>query len=194
MILAAGESLRMGKPKQLLEFRGHSFLKNAARAAGDSKTDLIAVVLGAEEDLLQKELYGRDLEIVHNKDWKSGMGSSICSGLTHLLEIDPALDALVITVCDQPFLTAEIIDGLIDEHLRSKTLIVASAYGNTIGVPALFGKQLFSEISRLKGKRGAKQIIEKYRSQTVSLPFPKGNIDIDTPEDYAQLPGAGFFG
>lgn len=194
IILAAGGSNRMGRPKQLLEFRGKSLLKNALDSALKSKCESIAVVLGANSESVQNELYGTDHQIVFNDKWDAGMGSSIKMGLAALINKDPKIRAVVICVCDQPFLTAEIIDDLIDEHSRSKPLIAASEYAGTLGVPALFDRELFREISEMDDKKGAKQIIEKFRSKAVSVPFPKGDIDIDTPEDYSRLPGAGVLG
>ncbi len=194
IILAAGESARMGKPKQLLEFKGETLLSLIAKTALESRVYSIVAVLGANAQMLQKELDGFDLEIVDNKDWKTGMSSSIKAGLEKLLEKNRDLHAVVITVCDQPFVSAEIIDNLIEKHLETQALIVASRYAETIGVPALFDKRLFAELKNLTEKSGAKTLIRRFQDQTVSIDFPPGAFDIDTPEDYSDLAGAGFLG
>lgn len=194
LILSAGESSRMGKPKQLLKFQGKSLLRNTIQTATDSACDSIIIVLGANAEILQNEVKGLNLEIILNEDWKSGMSSSIKAGLNKLLEIDANLKAVVIMVCDQPFVSAEVIDNLIEKYLETDTLIVASKYAETLGVPALFDRKLFDELLNLNEKSGAKSLIKKLESQTASIDFPKGNIDIDTPEDYSELLQTGFLG
>lgn len=194
IILAAGESARMGKPKQLLEFKGETLLRRIAKTATQSQVYSIVAVLGANVQMLQKELDGFDLEIVHNKDWKTGMSSSIKAGLEKLLEKNRDLQAVVITVCDQPFVSAEIIDDLIEKYRQTNALSVASRYAETLGVPALFDKRLFTEIKNLTERGGAQSLIKKFRDKAVSLDFPAGAFDIDTPEDYSDLVAAGFLG
>lgn len=194
IILAAGESTRMGKPKQLLEFKGETLLRLIAKTAIKSACDWIVVVLGANAQMFQEELDGLKLQIVHNKDWKKGMSSSIKAGLKRLLEKTEDMQAVVITVCDQPFVSARIIDNLLEKHLETNALIVASHYAETLGVPALFDKRLFAELLNLTERGGAKTLIEKFQDKAVSIDFPAGAFDIDTPEDYSDLAGAGFLG
>lgn len=194
IILSAGESSRMGQPKQLLEFKNKTLLQLAAQTATASVCDSIVAVLGANAKIFQEELRGFDLINVYNEDWKTGMNSSIKAGLDKLLEINNALKAVVIMVCDQPFLTAEIIDDLVEKYLETDALIVASKYAETLGVPALFDKKLFDELKNLNEKSGAKSLIKKFKDQTVSIDFPAGKFDIDTPEDYSKLLEAGFLG
>ncbi len=194
IILSAGESSRMGKPKQSLKFKGKTFLQLAAQTASNSVCSSIVAVLGANAEVLQNDLSGFDLEIVYNKDWKIGMSSSIKAGLNKLLEIDGNLKAVVIMVCDQPFVTTKIIDDLVKKYLITKALIVASRYAETLGVPALFDQKLFDELLNLDEKSGAKSLIKKLESQTASIDFPAGKFDIDTPEDYAELLQTGFIG
>ncbi len=194
IILAAGESARMGKPKQLLEFKGETLLRRIAKTATQSQVHSIVAVLGAKAQMLQKELDGFDLEIVHNKNWNTGMSSSIKAGLVKLLEKNEDLPAVVIAVCDQPFVSAGIIDNLLEKYRQTNALIVASRYAETLGVPALFDKRLFAEIKNLAKSGGAQSLIKKFRAESVSIDFPAGAFDIDTPEDYSDLAGAGFLG
>lgn len=194
IILAAGESARMGKPKQLLQFKGKTLLRHAAKTAIESQVYSIVAVLGANAEILQNELDNLDLEIVFNEDWKKGMSSSIRAGLKRLLEKTEDLQAVVITVCDQPFVSAEIIDNLLEKYMETRGLIVASRYAETLGVPALFDKRLFTELLNLTERGGAKTLIGRFQDKAVSIDFPAGNCDIDTPEDYSDLAGAGFLG
>ena len=182
----------MGEPKQLLEFDGKSLLQNAAQAASDSVCDPTLIVIGANAGIIQNEV--KNLPVVLNEDWKKGMSSSIKAGLNKLLEINNALKGVVIMVCDQPFLTTKIIDDLVEKYLETDALIVASKYAETLGVPALFDEKLFDELKNLNKKSGAKSLIKKFKDQTVSIDFPAGKFDIDTPEDYSKLLEAGFLG
>jgi len=90
-------------------------------------------------------------------------------------------------LCDQPFVTAAVINNLVAAFRSNGTGIVASEYGGTVGVPALFGREYFAALAALNGAAGAKQIIAAHSSDVVRVPFPKGTTDIDTPEDYWQL-------
>ena len=184
----------MGKPKQLLKFKGKTLLQLAERTATASVCGLRVAVLGANAEILQDELHGFDLEIVYNEDWKTGMSSSIKAGLNKLLEINNALKAVVIMVCDQPFLTPKIINNLIEKYIETDALIAASKYAETLGVPALFDEKLFDELKNLNEKSGAKSLIKKFKDKTISIDFPAGKFDIDTPEDYSKLLEAGFLG
>ncbi len=140
------------------------------------------------------ELDGLDLEIVNNEYWIDGMGSSIRAGMNRLLEIRNDFKAVIVMVCDQPFVSAEIIDRLIAKFLEEKTSIVASKYSKTFGVPALFERDMFRDLMDLRGTKGAKTLIVKYQGLAAFIDFPEGNIDIDTAEDYSKLLLDGFFG
>lgn len=195
MILCAGESARMGEAKQLLLFRGETLLRRAARNATESSACRpVVAVLGARAEMLEDELHGLELEIVYNENWKKGMSSSISAGLKRLLEKEENLQAVVIMVCDQPYVSAQIIDELIEKYRQTNALIAASRYAETLGVPALFDRKLFTELANLTGRGGAKALIKKYLRQSVSIDFPAGSVDIDTPEDYSSLAADGFLG
>ncbi|MEZ5427150.1 MAG: nucleotidyltransferase family protein [Pyrinomonadaceae bacterium] len=187
ILLAAGESRRMGSPKQILRFEGETLLRRAARAAVESDCRPVIVVLGAGAEILRNELERLPVEIAVNRDWPDGMGGSIRAGLERLLEIDVEVEAAIITVCDQPAVSAGVIGRLIEKYLKTGALIVASAYARTLGVPALFDRRIFSELKELPPGSGAKMLIERYSAEVVSVPFPEGAIDIDTPEDYRRM-------
>lgn len=187
VILAAGASVRLGAPKQLLRFEGETFLRRIALASAASVCRPVIAVFGAQSDRFKTELSDLDVHAVENFDWQKGMGSSVKTGVERLLEINESAEAVVLAVCDQPFVTTEIIDRLARTYRKNKVSIVASAYGETLGVPALFSRALFPQLLQLEGFGGAKQIIKQFAGETISVAFPAGATDIDTPEDFAQL-------
>jgi len=187
IILAAGASVRLGTPKQLLNFRGETLLRRIARESLESVCRPIVAVFGHEAQNFSGEIKDLDVHAVENSDWKTGMGSSIKAGLKKLLEIKNSSEGALITVCDQPFVTAATINELVETYQKTEALIVASEYQKTLGVPALFDKEIFDYLQNIKNGGGAKQIINQFLADTVSFPFPDGAIDVDTPDDYARL-------
>jgi CTP:molybdopterin cytidylyltransferase MocA len=97
------------------------------------------------------------------------------------------LEGVILTVCDQPFLTSAVLQALLDEAKLSGKSIVASAYKDTLGTPVFFSRQYFEDLLALKGAQGARMLLKKYEAELASVPFDKGEIDIDTPEDYQKL-------
>ncbi len=189
IILAAGASTRMGRPKQLLTYGGHTFLRNAAESAVASLCRPIVVVLGAHADLLQREIDDLPVQQVMNTQWAEGMSTSIQAGLQALAQCDGenAVEAAVLMLCDQPFVTAAVINELVRTFRTTGKGIVASEYGGTIGVPALFRREYFPELATLSGDNGAKRIMVAHPSDVVRVPFPQGITDIDTSGDYLEL-------
>jgi molybdenum cofactor cytidylyltransferase len=187
IILAAGESTRMGRPKQLLPYNGKSLLEHAVDTANDSIAEPVIVVLGANADLLEKEIDDKKVHIAINNEWKEGMASSVRCGIKTLEHIAPSTDATVIMVCDQPFVSSVLLDHLISMQKNSGKLIVTSQYEDAIGPPALFHRTIFPELLQLKGDTGAKKIIEQRMNEVATVPFAEGAIDIDTEEQYRAI-------
>lgn len=187
IILAAGASTRLGSPKQLLEFEGETFLRRIAREAVNSRCQPIVAVFGANAEKFENCVKDLAIHSVKNDDWQNGMRTSIRAGIEKLLEIDKKIYGAIIAVCDQPFATRKIFDELAGKFAESDALIVASRYAETVGVPALFDRTLFSDLENLNERGGAKNLIEKYLDQTITIDFPEGAIDIDTPEDFERL-------
>ncbi|HYJ90141.1 MAG TPA: nucleotidyltransferase family protein [Pyrinomonadaceae bacterium] len=185
LILAAGGSSRLGRPKQLLEFRGKTLLRNAVEAAIGADADHITVVTSPDlEEAIKNDLKDLSVDLILNPDWQTGMSSSIRVGLMHIIETVPKPAAIVITLCDQPLVTAETLSRLITEYRESDKPIVASEYNDTVGVPALFGRSMFSELLTLTGDKGAKSLIAKHQSDTIRVPVPEAAMDIDTVGDF----------
>lgn len=188
IILAAGRSARLGSPKQLLSYRGKTLLQHTIDTALESQASPILVVLGSGKDAIKKELEQKQVFILENSSWESGMASSISCGITNLQELAPESKAAILMVCDQPFVDAKLLNNLITKHKDTRQSIVASSYANTLGTPALFHQSLFSELLVLEGESGAKSLIKKYSLQTGFVSFDQGSIDIDTRENYRNLP------
>lgn len=184
IILAAGASSRMGTPKQLLLHHGRSFLSYIVEAAIASMCHPIVVVLGANAEQIKSEVSFR-VQVVENTRWTEGMSSSIAVGMQAL--VNQNIEGVVITLCDQPFVSAQIIDQLIAAYRFTGKSIVASEYAGTLGVPAFFSHAFFPELMTLGATEGAKHLIRRHSDQVFSVPFPEGAIDIDTPTDYQQF-------
>lgn len=183
LILAAGASTRLGQPKQLLSYHGQPLIRQMAEVAIASGCQPIGVVLGAGADMIQPYLSTLDIQITYNEHWQTGMASSIQWGLRELLRLSPHLDALVLMVCDQPFVSPDLLHQLISGYQQSNYPIVASEYGGILGVPALFDRIFFPDLLKLEGDRGAKSIIRQHRAHSLAIPFAAGIFDLDTPED-----------
>jgi len=187
VILAAGASSRMGRPKQLLQVGDTSLLRRAALSALKAKCAPVVVVTGANAELMRLELEVLKVEESVNDDWESGMASSIRTGIEALCSCAPDLDAAVLMLCDQPYATAGVIAGLIDAFEATHKPVVASTYGDSFGVPAFFDRTLFAELIGLEGQAGAKEIIKRHALEAHFHAFPGGAMDVDTPEDFARL-------
>lgn len=184
IILAAGASRRMGAPKQLLRNReGRSLLQSAAAAAIGSRCRPLVAVLGAASEAAEDELTGLPLRTVFNSNWQSGMASSVKVGLDALAD-EGAVKAAVIMLCDQPLVTAGLLDSLVAAWTATSQEIIACEYGGIVGVPALFGRTLFPALRELQGEAGARHVIRAYSGNITRIPFPGGMLDIDTPEDF----------
>lgn len=185
--MAAGSSSRLGRPKQLLPHNGKSLLEHTVDMANDAVANPVIVVLGANAALLENIVDDKKVHIVENKEWKDGMASSIRCGLNTLLQIAPLSDAVILMVCDQPFVSSSLLNELIAKQKNTGMPIVTCQYENTFGPPALFYKTIFPELLILKGDAGARKIVAHHSNDTATVLFTQGNIDIDTEADYQAL-------
>jgi molybdenum cofactor cytidylyltransferase len=183
VILAAGESSRLGRSKQLIQFRGRSLVQRVVDAAGSGGCQPILVVTGSATSNAARDLEQTTAVLVQNRNWKRGIGSSIQTGVRWLTEHSPEIEAVVLLVCDQPFANSLMIKRLISRRQQSHKPIVASRYADTLGVPALFDRGFFAELLGLGADCGAKSIILRNREKVAEISFPQGNIDIDTADD-----------
>lgn len=187
IVLAAGGSSRFGQPKQLLTFQGETLIQRAVRAAERSGCGRIAVVVGEQRDLIETELRETTASVIRNPNWQRGLGTSIAVGMQHLLDVQPKVEAAVVLACDQPFVDSGAITALIAKQKTSGKPIVASAYANTLGIPALFARSCFGALLALPDDTGAKGLIASHPDDVARVEFAAGAIDIDTPADLEQL-------
>ena len=183
IVLAAGGSTRLGSPKQLLRYGGQTLIRGAATAAVESNCDRVVIVIGSRAGEMKCELEDLPVSIVENPEWQSGMSSSIRAGLREV----PGNDAVLIMLCDQPFVTAAVLDNLIDTYHKTGMPIVASDYGAIRGVPALFSKELFGELRALTADEGARRIIARHPEVTATIEFADGAVDIDTKPQLSSV-------
>ncbi len=182
IILGAGESRRLGTPKQLLQHDGTSLIGHAVDCAVVSGCDPVIVVTGAHAERVTRELAATNAQIVLNPRWPEGKGSSIRVGIQSISRF-PDLAGVVMLVCDQPFLTSDHIGKLVGQFREGNRSIVASSYADTVGIPALFSRALFPELLALAGDDGGKGIMAKHGANVQAIEFPMGQFDIDTPQD-----------
>jgi molybdenum cofactor cytidylyltransferase len=182
IILAAGSSSRLGRPKQLVEFQGETLIQRAIEEAQTSKAEEIVVVLGWNPELIQTGFDAQNVPFVLNKNWEQGMASSMQAGLRYFLE-KSTLDQVILMLCDQPFVSAGLLDQMILEKEISGKGIMACSYSNTLGVPALFDHSYFQEMLQLNSSEGAKKVIFKNTEDVFAIDFPEGAVDLDTQED-----------
>lgn len=184
IILAAGSSTRLGKPKQLLQRNGRSLLRQAAETACASRASEVVVVLGYEASRMRGELRSLHLRVVENSRWKSGVSSSIIGGIASLSSMS---DGAMLMVCDQPRLAVTHLDALINVFSQTGHPAVASGYADTVGVPAIFGRTLIPELLTLTGDTGAKEVLLRHASELAVVPWPVGSLDIDSEADLSAL-------
>lgn len=186
VILAAGASTRMGNEiKQLLPWKNTTLLGNAAHQAS-LVSDRVVAVLGAHAEAVKKTLPPRVRAVV-NPDWRLGIGNSISCGAAHILHQKAALEGLLVMLADQPLLDASFLNGLKRAFIEKQPKIMATDYGKTFGVPAIFHHSILPELRKLHQDFGARQIIQKYGDGAFGL-SPKGKeVDVDTKESYLRL-------
>jgi molybdenum cofactor cytidylyltransferase len=183
IILAAGESSRLGQPKQNLLFNGQTLLQRAADAGKIAGCKPVIVVLGANAGMITPIA---ETTTLYNQNWKEGIASSIRTAINEVGK-DISINQVIIMLCDQPFVSAALLNTLINRQIETSKLIVACTYNNTTGVPALFDRALFTELQLLQGPEGAKKLLNAHPDYIATVSFEQGNIDIDTPGDYEQL-------
>ncbi len=186
LLLAAGGSSRLGRPKQLVDYQGKTLIRRAADALIGSGCSPVVVVLGAEIERSRQELEGLDVEIVVNDLWSSGMGSSIACGMRSVLSIVPEPDAVLIALCDQPFVTSEELRPFLRAFREARPDVIAAFYNDVAGVPALFSARKFSELAALHGEKGAREIIRN-SPNAMTMPLPVAAMDVDRPADITRL-------
>jgi xanthine/CO dehydrogenase XdhC/CoxF family maturation factor/GTP:adenosylcobinamide-phosphate guanylyltransferase len=186
VVLAAGGSRRMGRPKQFVEVGGKSLLRTAVDAALASGAASVHVVAGDEAERVRAELDGLPVEIVVNTAWREGIASSIRAGVESIERRDRPVETLTLMLCDQPGVSANVLERLLAAYRSMRAPVIASRYPEGPGVPALFHAELFPALKTLKGDAGARKLIRQLDRDVVTIPFV-ATADIDTRADLESL-------
>lgn len=188
IVLAAGASSRMGRPKMLLPARGgKSVLAASVEPLLDAGLDRVVVVLGCEAGRVEREAALPEdprLSVVVNDRWREGMSSSLARGVSECADAEAALVALG----DQPGITAERVRRVLAAYGPGVRLVVP-VHGSQPGHPVLFARELFAELAALSGDVGAREVVRRHRDGAVLLDLP-ALPDLDTPEDYRRFGAA----
>ncbi|WP_338358328.1 nucleotidyltransferase family protein [Yeosuana marina] len=188
LILAAGNASRMGFPKQLLKWKNTNLLQHAINSVTHIENDGIFLVLGANYEKIISQINPYNLHVLKNDAWKQGLGSSISFGVQEISKCHPEIKEVLVMLADQPLIDAYFLNALINKHNESKNEITCTLYKDQkLGVPAIFNKSYFEELSQLNGDKGAKKILEKYSDRVTFIDGSHVISDIDSKEDYEVL-------
>lgn len=187
LLLAAGESKRMGTPKQQLRYQERTLLQHAVSAALEAGVGSTTVVLGSEAAATAKQLADISVDTVVNNDYAEGMATSLVCGVRHVMTHHPHVAHLIVMLCDQPYVDAAHLRALINQQRLTAAPITASYYEGRKGVPALFHQSVFPLLLALNGDTGAKHVIESFGDEVAIVPFPLGAVDVDTRDAYNKL-------
>jgi len=197
IVLAAGEAKRMGQAKLLLPWQGKTILEHVLDQLLHSKVDEIILVLGHEAKQMREKIPAQGIKIAINPDYQEGMSASLRQGL---MIIDEKAEAFLVVLGDQPGISKEIINQLIQafHHPRHPKGIILPTYRGIRGHPVLFSSQYRKEVLKLKGDVGGRQILKDHPEEILELEMNTDAVlyDLDTPEDYKEylkraFPGEG---
>lgn len=194
VLLAAGASKRMGRPKQLLPVQGEPMLSVVLREVLSSDLERVVLVLGHRAAEIQSAM-GRSLQhpklsVIENPEYFTGISSSIRAGLRVVRD---GFDHVMFLLADMPFLDAGLINKLLYGCLRSKCPLGAIAISGRRSHPVMFGRELYEELDDLRGDAGARDLFRKHEDRVCLVPCREGfdGRDIDTPEEYAEIEKCG---
>ena len=185
MVLAAGGSSRLGRPKQLLPFRGTTLIAHAASVALRAGIGPVTVMLGAHAEQCRTALGGLSARVLINEHWADGMGSTIAAAARAALTNQAR--ALLLTSCDQPDVAADDLRRIAAAWRTGPATMVAAQYAGTFGIPALFAGPSLAALTGLAGDRGAKSLLEAAGRSLALVSCPAAARDVDTPDDAAGL-------
>jgi len=185
LILAAGESKRLGKPKQNLRYKNITLLNHIKEHLTLYFVDKTFIVLGAYAQEIIQTSNLNSSEIIEFKNWKEGMGSSLSYACARIFKKND-YDGILITLSDLPLVCDSDYREMID-LFESKSDVVATKANNSLGVPAIFGSDYFDELVQIKGEKGAKPLIMSHKDKVKVFENEKAAVDIDTLTDYSEL-------
>lgn len=181
LILAAGNSSRMGTPKQLLPAGKKTLLGVTIENVLLSKANNIYCILGANHKSISTAISKYNVDIILNSEYKSGLSSSIVAGIQHIKNQN--FDAVLILLGDQPLITDISINLMVETYQKHNKNIIASLYNTSPGVPAIIPKKYFNSLLKLEGDKGAKGFLQTQKGNVITL-NNSNLMDIDTKRDY----------
>ena len=183
IILAAGESKRMGQLKPLLRFNDKTFLEHIISVLQCSYVDRITVVLGADAKIIEGSIDLSGIHLLINKDYKKGQLSSLITGIKNVPE---ETEAVLVCLVDHPFITEELVNQIVNTFKERKSPIIVPVYQGKRGHPVLFARSLFNEILNAPEDKGARYVVYSNEEKVCELETSEKGIliGIDTPEDY----------
>jgi len=184
LILGAGSSTRMGKPKQTLSIGKTTLLGLSIENALQANAKNVYCVLGANAEIIIQSISKYNIEVIINDNHKKGLSSSIVSGIQHIQ--DKNFDAVLIMLADQPHVDFNYLNTLIQSFEKNPTKVSASKYKKNNGVPAIFPKALYQQLLKLKEDKGAKDFLNTHKTEVISIQSDK-LLDIDTQDDYQNF-------
>lgn len=187
LILAAGESKRMGKVKQLLAWKNTTLLGHTIEQGLATSIDALYVVLGANAEIIEDEIKKYDCEILINADWKKGMGNSLAFAIKHIQKAHLNNDGILVALGDQPLLERANYQNLIDTFNNGNKGIVATKRGVKAGAPALFSPIYYSVLGDLKEDIGAREIIKENEADVAYVDVNEEGVDVNLREEYLEL-------
>ena len=184
VVLAAGGSSRFGSAKQLQRYNGEILVRRAVKAAKDCGATQVILVTGANAEAVEKAVNDfESLQIVRNASWIRGLSSSIATGIA-AIDHESTIDAVLITLGDQPLVDGSCLTRLIS-RFDKKHRVVAASYNDIAGAPVLFGREHLDFLRQLNGDRGARQLLAGMTDVT-RVPMPEAAIDIDEARDIPE--------
>jgi CTP:molybdopterin cytidylyltransferase MocA len=184
IVLAAGGSQRLGRPKQLLELAGEPLIRSCIRRAQAIGAENVIVVLGAHREPVRAAIGDLPVQVAINSRWEEGMSTSIRAAMK---ELPADARGILLMLVDQPFVPIEHLQAMVSAWHARPDAMVASAYDGTHGVPAIFPRERFADLRGLQGDAGAKGVLRARPDEVIGLACPQASIDIDTEADLEQL-------
>lgn len=187
VVLSAGESSRMGRPKALLPIEGQTFIEKIVAALKQTPVGRIIVILGHNAEEMRRRVEHLPVEIVVNPDYKLGQLSSLQAAIRHL-QSDMNCDGMLVHLVDHPYIDPVLVRHMIQGFCDGKSLIVVPRWQGRRGHPVIFSRALFAELLAAPLDQGAKVVVSAHRAETLEIESanPGITLDIDTPELYRQ--------
>jgi molybdenum cofactor cytidylyltransferase len=187
VVLAAGESSRMGRDKALLVFRGRTFLETSISTLREAGVEPIVVVLGHHAQEIRRAANLERVQVVVNENYSHGQTSSLQAGLLALA--DPKIEAAMLWLVDHPAVSTETVGLLMAKFRETHASVIIPRYRGERGHPVLISRDLFAELLQLSPGEGANAVMRKHRDETTWLEVNDAGVleDIDDPESYRQL-------